>query len=60
MKQGEVVSCDDCQRARPIDQPVVELFGDRVGFGPAGKTDMFVERSDSIVCYWCMDEEVDI
>ena len=56
LAQGEIVSCCSCQRARPIETPVLELFGSRVAFGPGGETDMFVERDGEITCYWCEDD----
>jgi hypothetical protein len=56
MKQGDMVSCDSCMRARPIQNPVVELFGSQIGFGPAGETDMFVKEDDKITCYHCMEK----
>jgi hypothetical protein len=43
-------------RARPIQNPVVELFGSQIGFGPAGETDMFVKEDDKITCYHCMEK----
>lgn len=56
MEQGDTVACDNCLRARPIENPVIELFGARIGFGPAGETDMFVERDGEVTCYWCLDD----
>lgn len=60
MQQGDIVACDSCNRARPIGTPMIELFGATVGFGPAGETDMYVERDGEIQCYWCLrDDEVE-
>lgn len=56
MKQGDTVSCDKCNRARTIQNPVIKLFGDEIGFGPAGETDMFVKRENRVVCYWCSED----
>lgn len=57
MQQGDIVACDNCNRARPIQTAVIELFGDQIGFGPAGETDMYVESDDAIHCYYCLDDE---
>lgn len=57
IQQGEIVKCDECLRARPIETAVVELFGKRVAFGPAGETDMYIEGDDGVQCYWCTEED---
>lgn len=55
LQQGDIAVCDACQRARPIQTEVVELFGLPVAFGPAGDTDMFVGTDDGgVLCYWCL------
>lgn len=56
--QGAVVRCDDCQYARPIETPVLELFGYRVGFGPGGASDIFLERDVDVQCYRCADADL--
>lgn len=60
MKKGDIVSCEKCGHRRPIVNPVIEMFGDEIGFGPGGETDMFVKRDRGIVCQDCIEEEIEI
>lgn len=58
IKQGETVKCDECDRARPIELPPVELFGAVVGYGPGGENDQFVERDGEVLCQRCWKDEL--
>lgn len=58
IQQGEIVKCDECKRARPIEMPPVEMFGSVVGYGPGGSNDLFIERGGTVKCRYCTEEEV--
>ena len=57
LEEGEIAECEDCPRARPIKTRVVELFDYRVGYGPRGANDMFLERNGTVRCRRCADED---
>lgn len=58
LEHGEIVACDECSRARPIETAVVELLGSRIGFGPGGENDAFLERDGEVLCGRCVEEEI--
>jgi len=65
MKQGDTVQCDSCGHEAVVQNPVIELFGAQIGYGPGGPKDQLMERDSTVTCYDCFvddkftDEEVE-
>lgn len=59
LKPGRIAGCNNCDNHAVINTKVVEFFGYRIGLGPDGPSQPYVETPENeVLCNECIAEKL--